>query len=89
MISHDAWLFTRNLNAQIVKGKYPIPVIYKLLDELVGSKWFSKLDLQDGYHKICLAPGEVYNTTFQTYNEHFEFLVMAFGLTGASNVAQL
>jgi hypothetical protein len=64
-------------------------VIYKLLDELVGSKWFSKLDLFIGWllQDMSGTGGRV-QYTFQTYNEHFEFLVMAFGLTGASATFQ-
>ena len=73
----------RHLNALTLKGKYPLPVIDELLDELGGARWFSKLDLRAGYHQIKLAPGEEFRTTFQTHNDHFEFKVMAFGLTGA------
>jgi hypothetical protein len=73
----------RHLNALTVKGKYPLPVIDELLDELAGASWFTKLDLKAGFRQIRLAPREEFKTAFQTHHGHFEFNVMAFGLTGA------
>lgn len=73
----------RHLNALTVKGRYHVPVINELLDELAGAQWFSKLDLRAGYHQIRLAPGEEFKTAFQTHTGHYESRVMAFGLTGA------
>jgi hypothetical protein len=78
----------RHLNALTVKGKYTLPIIDELLDELVGSCCFSKLDLKANYHQIRLALGEEHKTTFQTLNDHCEFKVMAFGLTGAPRTFQ-
>jgi hypothetical protein len=39
--------------------------------------------LIDGFHQILLQPREEHKTTFQTHTGHYEFRVMAFGLTRA------
>jgi hypothetical protein len=74
----------RHHNALTVKAEYPLPIIDELLDELCGARWFSKLDLKAGYHQIRLAPGEEHKIAFQAHNGHYEFRVMAFGLSGAT-----
>ncbi|XP_066365004.1 uncharacterized protein [Miscanthus floridulus] len=68
---------------QSAKIKYPVPVIEELLDELTHASWFSCLDLTAGYHQIRLKPGEEFKTAVQMHTGQYEFLVMAFGLTGA------
>ena len=72
-----------HLNAITVKGKYPVPVIDESLYELASTSWFSKLDLQAGFHQIRLHAGEEYKTAFQTHCGQYEFKIMALGLTGA------
>lgn len=78
----------RYLNALTLKTKFLIHVFDQLMDELAGSSWFTTLDLFSGYHQIRLQPGEEYKTTFQTHHGSFEFVVMAFGLSGAPNTFQ-
>lgn len=82
----NTWRFCvdfRHLNAITLKSHYPVPVIEELLDELGNASWFTSLDLTAGYHQILLHPDDTHKTAFQTHSGHYEFRVMAFGLTGA------
>jgi hypothetical protein len=73
----------RKLNSLTVKNIFPMPLIDEILDELHGSKYFSRLDFKSGFHQIRMDPADEYKTTFKTHHGHYQFKVMPFGLTSA------
>jgi hypothetical protein len=70
-----------NLNAVIVKNKYPLLRIDDLLDQLKIAKFFSKIDLRSGYHQMKIRSKDIPKTTFVTRYGQYEFTVVSFGLT--------
>ena len=73
----------RPLNAVTVKNKYPLPRIDILFDQLVGAKFFSKIDLRLGYHQIKIREEDIPKTAFSTRYELHEYTIISFGLTNA------
>ena len=71
----------RPLNEVTVKNKYPLPRIDILFDQLVGAKFFSKIDLRLGYHQIKIRVEDIPKTAFSTRYGLYEYTVMSFELT--------
>ena len=62
----------RELNRVTFKNKYPLPWINDLMDQVRGSKVFSKLDLASGYHQMRVEESNVPLTAFQTRYGSYE-----------------
>lgn len=68
----------RTLNKYILRDNYPIPVIgwENQLNVLKDKKYFSILDLKDGFYHINMAEESIKYTAFVTPFGQFEFVIV-------------
>ena len=45
----------RGLNAITIKDRYPLPLMLELIDRVGKSRWFTKLDLKNGFNLVRIA----------------------------------
>jgi hypothetical protein len=76
----------RQLNKVKIKNCYPLPRTDNLMDQLVGAKVFSEIDLRSGYHQIRVKVKDISKTSFRTRYDHYEYSMILFGGTNVPGV---
>ena len=75
-------------NEAIQRERHTSPTLDDLKADLNGSKYFSKLDLTQGYHQIELDPASRNITTFSTHLGLRRYKRLNFGVTSAAEIFQ-
>lgn len=68
----------RGINKITVPNRYPLPNMNELRGRVRGSRYFSKIELGNGYHLIQIKEGDEWETAFRCRYGLFEYTVMPF-----------
>jgi hypothetical protein len=78
----------RQANEAVERERFPIPTVEETLLEMNGSKVFSKLDLNMGFHQLELEEESRSITTFATHIGLYRYKRLMFGITSAPEIYQ-
>lgn len=78
----------RLVNRKLIADKYPLPRIDDILDGLGRAKFFSVIDLFNGFHQVPLSEESRDITAFSTEQGSFRWKVLPFGLNVSPNSFQ-
>ncbi|KAE8240669.1 hypothetical protein A4X13_0g7660 [Tilletia indica] len=78
----------RQLNAQTVPDRYPLPTIDSVFQTLSGKSMFSSLDAIRGYHQLPVKESDRWKTAFVCHRGLFQYKTVPFGLRNAPAVFQ-
>lgn len=76
----------RQLNKKIVRDRFPLPLIEDQLNLLQNAKYFSTLDLRNGFFHVPIDKNSQKYTAFIVPDGHYEFLKVPFGLCNSPSV---
>jgi len=73
----------RNLNDQMIKNNYPLPLITELIDNMGSKKVFMKIDLRWGFNNIRIKERDKWKGAFTTHIGSFEPTVTFLSMTNS------
>jgi hypothetical protein len=76
------------LNNLVEDDKYSIPNIQKIIEQSQGKKWFTVIDLKDGYFQIRLKKEHRFKSAFYFENKLYQWTRMPQGYKNAPPIFQ-
>ena len=78
----------RQANKAIKRERHVTPTVKEIIGDLNGAKVFGKLDLNQGYNQLDLAPESCYITTFSAHMGFMRYKRINFGISSAAEIFQ-
>lgn len=78
----------KKLNMNTIFDRYPMSDINIILSNLGEAQFFSKIDLESGFHQILIKESDKEKTAFSVNGAKYEFNRMPFGLKNAPSIFQ-
>lgn len=60
----------RKLNGMTIKNRFAMLVVEEIMDESLGTKFFSSLDMTSGYHEVEMGVSDECKIAFKTHQGH-------------------
>ena len=76
------------LNDLVEKDPYSIPNIRDVLRATQGSKWFTVLDLKEGFYHIEIKEEDRHKTAFEVNGRVYEWKSMVMGFKNSPQIMQ-
>jgi len=78
----------RGLNKITIPNRYPLLLMQELQDRVQGARYFTKMNLKNGFNLIRMKAGDEWKMAFRTRYGLYKFKVMLFRLTNAPSMFQ-
>ncbi|EGT45949.1 hypothetical protein CAEBREN_01577 [Caenorhabditis brenneri] len=78
----------RRLNDVTIPDNFPLPRIDAILERVGGSKYFTSMDMANGYLQLRLDPSSSYKCGFITETKVYAYTHLPFGLKSAASYFQ-
>jgi hypothetical protein len=79
----------RQLNKKTIRDAYPLPRTEEALDTLHGTKYYTSLDLSQGYYQVATDERDIHKTAFRVGTGGlYEYLRMPMGLSNSAATFQ-
>ena len=84
------WLYIdyRGFNKLIIKNRYSLSLIEKLLDKLSNTQFFIKFNIHDEFNHLRMTSEEEWKMIFRYRYRLFEYIIMLFDLYNDSEMFQ-